>query len=189
MLLDLIRKNRSYRRFYQQEPLPMEALYAMVEAARLSGSGRNLQPLKFVLCNEPQKNAQIFDTLAWAGYFKDWAGPEEGERPSAYITLLLDTQISAHAGIDPGIMAQSILLQATELGFGGCMIGSFQPKALSQILELAPQYEIVLVIALGKPKEEVVIGGLPADGSIRYWRDAQQVHHVPKRNIEELVIK
>ena len=188
MLLDLIRKNRSYRRFYQQEPVPTEALHAMVEAARLSGSGRNLQPLKFSLCNEPQKNAQIFETLAWAGYFKDWLGPEEGERPSAYITLLLDTQISAHAGIDPGIMAQSMLLQATELGFGGCMIGSFQPQVLAQILELPERYSIQLVLALGKPKETVVIDRLPENGSIQYWRDAQQVHHVPKRDLEDCIL-
>ena len=188
MLIDLIRKNRSYRRFYQEEAVPTEALRSMVEAARLSASSRNIQPLKFVLCNEPQKNAQIFATLGWAGYLKDWPGPQEGERPSAYIIQVLDTQISAHASVDPGIMAQSMLLQATELGFGGCMIGSFQPQVLAEVLALPERYSIQLVIALGKPKETVVIDRLPENGSIQYWRDAQQVHHVPKRDLEDCIL-
>ena len=184
-LIDLIQQNRSYRRFYQEQSIALADLQAMIEAARLSGSGRNLQPLKYILCNTPELNARIFETLGWAGYLTDWDGPEEGERPAAYIIQLLDTGIAAAAGWDSGICAQSILLQAVEFGFGGCMIGSFKPEPLRNILEIPESYSILLVIALGKPKEEVVVDPI-VNGDVRYWRDEHQVHHVPKRALEDL---
>ena len=186
-LIDLIRQNRSYRRFYQEQAISMDDLHTMIESARLSGSGRNVQPLKYILCNSPELNAQIFETLGWAGYLTDWDGPVEGERPSAYMVQLLDTSIAATPYFDPGICAQSILLQAVELGYGGCMIGSFKPDALRTVLNLPESLTIVLVIALGKPKEEVVIDPI-MDGDVKYWRDEHQVHHVPKRSLEELII-
>lgn len=186
-LIDLIRQNRSYRRFYQEESISLADLRAMIEAARVSGSGRNLQPLKYILCNTPELNARIFETLSWAGYLTNWDGPEEGERPAAYIIQLLDTGIAAEAGWDSGICAQSILLQAVELGFGGCMIGSFKPNALRPILHIPEFLTIVLVIAIGKPKEEVVIDPI-FNGDVRYWRDEHRVHHVPKRALNDLII-
>ncbi len=187
-LLSLLSKNRSYRRFYQQEQVPEAALHTMVEAARLSPSGRNLQPIKYVLSNTSELNAQIFDTLGWAGYLTEWPGPVEGERPSAYIIMLHDTTITPNAGIDPGIFAQSILLQAVELGFGGCMIGTFHQGKLRGILSIPEQFNVALVIALGKPKEEIVIENIK-DNDVKYWRDKQQVHHVPKRALEEIIMK
>ena len=81
MLRDLVIKNRSYRRFYQDVPVSLETLRELVDLARLSPSGRNAQPLRYILCNEPEKNALIFKHLAWAGSLKDWPGPVEGERP------------------------------------------------------------------------------------------------------------
>ena len=186
--IHLITKNRSYRRYFQECTISQADLHLMIEAARLSASGRNWQPLKYILCNIPELNRRVFETLAWAGYLPDWDGPKEGERPSAYIIQLLDTQIASTAGWDSGISAQSILLQAVELGYGGCMISSFKPDALRTILDIPESLTPVLVIALGKPKEEVVIDPI-VDGDVKYWRDALQVHHVPKRLIEELIIK
>ena len=186
-LIDLIAQNRSYRRFYQEQTISTDNLRTMIEAARLSGSGRNLQPLKYILCNTPEVNAQIFETLGWAGYLTDWDGPVEGERPSAYIVQLLDTSLAATPYFDPGICAQSILLQAVELGYGGCMIGSFKPDVLRTVLHFPESLTVVLVVALGKPKEEVVVEPV-ANGNIKYWRDEHQVHHVPKRALDELII-
>lgn len=179
-------KNRSYRRFYQQEQIPREDLVKMVEAARLSPSSRNVQPFKFFICNDRELNARIFPALGWAGYLKDWDGPQEGERPSGYIILLHDTTISQGYSCDNGIFAQSILLQAVDLGFGGCMIASFNKETISRILNLPAELVPVLVIALGKPKEVVVIDDVK-EGDIRYWRDENQVHHVPKRSLDELI--
>ncbi|MDD4108033.1 MAG: nitroreductase family protein [Prolixibacteraceae bacterium] len=179
-------KNRSYRRFYQQEEIPREALLKMVEAARLSPSGRNVQPFKFFITNDRELNARIFPALAWAGYLKEWNGPEEGERPSGYIVLLHDTTISQGYSCDNGIFAQSILLQAVDLGFGGCIIASFNKETICKLLNLPAELVPVMVIALGKPKEVVVVDDIK-EGDVRYWRDENQVHHVPKRTLDELI--
>ena len=188
MLKDLIRKNRSYRRFYEENAIERRTLEQLVELARLSPSGANLQPLKYILSCERQKNASIFAHLAWAGYLKDWSGPAEGERPSAYIIILGDTRISKSFGCDHGIAAQSILLGAAERDLGGCIIGSVNREGLSKALNIQAHLEILLVIALGKPKEKVVIETVGPTGDIKYWRDSQGEHHVPKRPLDEIIV-
>jgi nitroreductase len=189
MIRDLIRKNRSYRRFYHEAAIDIQTLRELVDLARLSASGGNLQPLKYILSCDPQKNALIFPHLVWAGYLKDWPGPSEGERPSAYVIILWDKELSRHSiGCDHGIAAQSILLGATEKGLGGCMIGSIDRYGLGKNLKIPRRYEILLVLALGKPKETVVIETVEPSGNIEYWRDSEGVHHVPKRPLDELII-
>jgi len=189
MLEDLIRKNRSCRRFIQSRLLDMNTLNELVNLARLSASAANLQPLKYVICCNPEKNAEIFTCLAWAAYLKDWPGPLEGERPSGYIVVLGDTAIAQDFGCDHGIACQSILLGAREKGLAGCMLGAVNREKLRDILNLAAQLKILLVIALGVPREEIFIEPLGADGSIRYWRDSRGVHHVPKRSLKDIVIE
>jgi nitroreductase len=188
MLRDLILKNRSYRRFHQEVAIGMDVLRDLVDLARLSASARNAQPLKYILACEPEKNAAIFKTLAWAGYLKSWGGPIEGERPSAYIVVLGDTDISPTFGCDHGIAVQSMLLGAAERGLGGCIIGSVQRPALKELLQIPAKYEVLVVLALGQPKEQVVLEAVGADGDIKYWRDEVQVHHVPKRSLDEIII-
>ena len=188
MLKDLIQRNRSTRRFAASAAIEREALMELVDLARLSASGANLQPLRYVLSCDAAGNARVFPCLGWAGYLPDWPGPDPTERPAAYITLVADTAISASAGCDHGIAAQSIMLGAAEKGLAGCMIGSIDRDALRRALALPDQYDILLVLALGRAAEEVVIEDVPADGSIRYWRDLRGVHHVPKRTLAELII-
>jgi nitroreductase len=188
MVKDLVLKNRSYRRFYQEVSIELETLRELVDLARLSASAMNLQPLKYVLSCEPERNALIFSHLGWAAYLRDWPGPAESERPSAYIIVLGDTKISRSFGCDHGIAAQSILLGATERGLGGCMIATVKRRELSQALGIAPHHEILLVIAIGKPKETVVIEEIGNDGDTKYWRDSQGVHHVPKRALDDIII-
>ncbi len=188
MIKDLIAKNRSYRRFHQEVSIDREMLEYLVDCARLSASARNVQPLKYLLACSRTENDLIFPCLSWAGYLKDWHGPEEGEKPAAYIILLGDTEVSLSFGSDQGIAAQSILLAATEKGFGGCMIGSIQKSRMAKALNISERYEILLTIALGKPKENVVIEPLPLSGDIKYWRDSENVHHVPKRSLDEIIL-
>lgn len=189
MLAELIMNNRSYRRFHQDVPVELATLRELVSLARLSASARNLQPLRYILCADCDTNAAVFSTLAWAGYLKDWGGPVEGERPAAYIVVLADTTLSqAYVGVDHGLAAQNILLGATERGLGGCIIGSVQRDRLRQILAIPDRYEILVVLALGKPKETVVVETAGPDGDIKYWRDVDGVHHVPKRSLDELII-
>lgn len=188
MLKELILKNRSYRRFEEDHEVNREDLLDMIDSARLSASARNSQPIKYAISNERELNALIFPNLAWAGYLKDWPGPEPGERPSAYISQLHDTRIEGNYFCDDGIAAQSILLTAVEKGLGGCIIASVKKESLSKVLGLPDYLKIIQVIALGKPAEKVVIEEVK-DNDIKYWRDENGVHHVPKRSVEELVWK
>ena len=187
-LRDLITKNRSYRRFYQEIAIQKDTLRELIDLARLSASGANMQPLKYIISCDPGTNALIFPTLMWAGYLTDWEGPEDGERPSAYYIILDDGEISSNPGIDHGIAAQSILLGAAEKGLGGCMIGSIHRTKLMEVMSISERYKILLVIALGKPKEQVFLDNIGGDGSIKYWRDEKGIHHVPKRSIDDIII-
>jgi nitroreductase len=162
MIRDLILKNRSYRRFAQSEGIDRETLRELVDLARMSPSGANAQPLKYMLCAEPERNALVFQHLAWAGYLKDWPGPEQGERPAAYIVILGDTRLKPEFGVDPGIAAQSILLGAVERGLGGCILASIKRQELARDLDIPEHFQILLVIALGVPVEA---GQAGSDGS------------------------
>lgn len=188
MLKELIVKNRSYRRFYEAEKIHQETLLTLVDYARLSATGANKQTLRYMISFKQEDNAKIYTTLAWAGYLSDWSGPVPGERPSGYIIILQDNNNKMVSAMDPGIAAQSILLGAAEMGLGGCMVGNIQRDKLREQLQLEDQYEILLVIALGKPKETVVIDEIDAGGDIKYWRDENQVHHVPKIKREDIVL-
>ena len=189
MIRDLILMNRSYRTFYGAVNITKKQLLEWVDLARISPSAANRQPLKFILSNSEPTNTQIFNCLAWAGYIKEWKGPEEEERPAAYIVILADTEISkSYLDTDYGIAAQSMLLGAVESGYGGCILAAVDRKQLRTALSISEQYEILAVIALGKPKEKVVLEEVGIDGDIKYWRDENQVHHVPKRSLDELLL-
>jgi nitroreductase len=188
MITDLVQANRSCRRFYEDHPVDTKTLEELVNLARLSASGANLQPLKYIMSCQPRINAEIFSCLGWAAYLKDWPGPEPGERPSAYIVILGDSVISKEFGVDHGIAGQSMLLGAREKGLAGCILATINRKSLRKILNIESHLKILLVLAIGKPKEEIVIETVGPDGSIRYWRDSKGVHHVPKRPLQEIIV-
>ena len=188
MIKNAVLKNRSYRRFYGDYKIERNTLLELIDLARLSPSGRNLQPLKYAVANNAQTNAKIFSTLSWAGYLKDWNGPEETERPTAYIVMLIDKNLaSGTPAIDEGIACQSILLGAVERGLGGCIIQSVKRLELADLLSIPQSLEVALVIALGKPKEEVRIVNIQND-DIKYFRDEKAVHYVPKRSIDDIIV-
>ncbi len=188
MLRDLTERSRSYRRFWQEVAVEPKTLRELVDLARLSPSAGNMQPLRYILSCDRKKNALVFENLVWARYIEGWSGPAEGERPSAYIIVLEDKQVEHPLRCDHGIAAQSILLGATEKGLGGCILGAINKPNLRQALNIPDRYEILLVLALGKPKEKVVIEKLEPHGSIKYWRDSEWVHHVPKRALDEIIL-
>jgi len=185
---DLVKKNRSYRRFDESYSIDFHTLEGLVDLARLSASAANRQPLKYIICNNKPCREKIFPSLAWAGYLKDWDGPAPGERPSAYIIILGDKSITGSFNADYGIAAQSIMLGASEQGLGGCMIASVRRDDLRNSLKIPDNFEILLVLALGKPVEKVLIEDIK-DDDVKYWRDADDFHHVPKRKLDDLIIK
>lgn len=189
MFRDLVMTNRSYRRFDHSHAIDEQTLISLVDLARCTPAAANLQPLKYMLSCSPERNATVYSTLGWAGYLTDWPGPEEGERPSAYIVVLGDTRVSKGFGCDHGIAAQTILLGAVEIGLGGCMFGSIDRKMLRAELAIDEHLEILLVIALGKPVEKVVLEEVGADVGIKYYRDEAGVHHVPKRTLDEIIVR
>jgi len=190
MITDLIRRNRSCRRFYEDHAIDLETVKSLVDLARLSASAANLQPLRYILSVDPQMNLQIFPCLGWAGYLKDWNGPQKGERPSGYIIILSDSEkANDFVGYDCGIASQSILLGAREKGLAGCMIASVKRQQLRSLINIDLQYNILLVIAIGKPREEVAIEIVGDNNNIQYWRDNAGVHHVPKRNLNDIIIR
>jgi len=187
-LKDLVLKNRSYRRYRQDYSVSIGVLRELIDLARLSPSGGNLQPLKYIISSDRKTNNMIFPCLSWAGYIKNWAGPIEGERPSAYIVVLGGRKIKKTFGYEAGIACQSILLGAVEKGLGGCIIGSINRAKLRKALHISKYYEILLVLAIGKPVEKIKIEKIGSSGDIKYWRDAKGVHHMPKRSLEEIIL-
>jgi nitroreductase len=185
---DLVKENRSRRRFDQDVSIDYGRLKELIDLARLTPSARNQQPLKYILSNTTEKNALIFGCLSWALDLKGWGGPTEGERPSAYIIILGDTEIARTFGCDHGIAAQTIMLGAVDKGFGGCIMASVKRERLRELLVIPDRYEILLALALGKPKEQVLVEPLGRSGDVKYWRDSLGVHHVPKRSLDDIIV-
>lgn len=187
-LKELIIKTRSFRRFDESYQIDKKTIESLIDLARLSPTGANKQPLKFVIYNTPEDCLKVFPYLAWAGYYTEWPGPEKGERPSAYILILGDSTVAETFGVDHGIAAHSILLGATESGLGGCIIGSIKRNELCSELSIPDKYEVLLIIAMGKPVENVILEEIK-DDNVKYWRDNNKNHHVPKRSLSEIIIK
>lgn len=188
MLKDLIIRNRTCRRYHQDRPVPLDTLRELVDLARLAPSGHNRQGLKYILSNKPGLNHRINDCLTWAGYIKGWKSPPEGEKPSAFIVMVRDMGVGPMLAQDLGFAGMSILLGAAEKGLAGCFLMAVEKKRLSEVLDLGDGYEIQAVIAIGHPKEQIVLEEIGADGDVRYWRDEQGVHHVPKRSLAEIIL-
>ena len=170
MINELVKKNRSYRRFYADAEISLCELREMIDSARCSASTANRQRLRYALINDKETCDKLFPLIKLAGYLKDWQGPKESERPTAYITLMhKEESIDTNLAIDMGIAAQSILLTAVEQGYGGCMIRSFDGEAFDKILAKG-EYKTALVIILGKPSETVYMTSVE-NGDIKYFRD------------------
>jgi nitroreductase len=189
MLKELVLKTRTYRRFYGTEQISDETLRSLVDLARLTASSKNAQALRFKLVGKKDECAKLFPLVHWAGFLPEWGGPKGDEKPSAYILILADTSIQKDTKIDDGIAAQTIMLGATELGLGGCMMGAIERKQILELFSLdESRYTVELVLALGKPKEIVKIVSVGNDGSTKYFRDESQTHFVPKRDLKDIII-
>jgi nitroreductase len=186
---ELVLRTRSTRRFDESAAVEASTLHRLIDLVRRVPSAANRQPLKYVVSCGPQMNARIFGTLSWAGALPDWPGPAPGERPGAYVVILHDRKVCESAPTDVGIAAQTLLLAAVSMGLGGCMFGAVARSRLHEILELSPELEIMLVVALGKPLEKIVLEEAEPGASLKYYRDSDRTHHVPKRRLPEVLLR
>ncbi len=184
MFADLVRKARTYRRFDESDPIPVETLRGFVDIARIVPCGGNSQRLRYMIVSTPEDRATIFPMLAWAAALKDWPGPAEGERPTGYIVILSE----ANDGTSLGIAAQTMQLAATEAGYGACMMGAIKRDEIKKAFNIPESMNVHLVMAIGRPAETVVIEPMPPDGKTAYWRSCDGVHHVPKRSLDDVLV-
>ena len=191
MLKDLVKQNRSYRSFDGSYEITRETLLDLVDCSRFTPSSINMQPFKYYLAYQPEINDVIYPLTAWARLLPGFDGPAEGHRPTAYIIVCTDTTIGPEARFrtDVGIVSQTIMLAAVEKGLGGCMIGNYNPTKVSEALNLPENLHPSLILALGKPDETIIMTELEKDGNSRYYRDENGQHYVPKRKLEDIIIK
>lgn len=186
--LALVREARSCRRFDESAPLTQVDLNWLLECARLAPSGRNAQELRFITVVSGPVLDQLFPLTRWAGALKDWNGPQQGERPTAFIAVLMPERGGSLLCYDVGIACQTIQLAATSRGWGACMIQSFERDKAEELLKIPTTLKIALLVGLGAAVEKRVVATMPQDGSFSYWRDSAGVHYVPKRSLDELLL-
>lgn len=184
----LIEKNRSYRRFDFQRKIPEDVLVELVDVARMSQSAANLQPLSYMTISTEEMVIKVHRHMRWAGYLPDWSGPGDAERPAAYIIVLGNRQINqTYREVDAGLAMQNMCICAAAEGVGSCIIGNLDKKVLLELLEIPEHYEILYAVAFGFPVEQVQL--VPLVGDVKYYRDENQKHFVPKRLLEDVLIK
>lgn len=191
MLIDLLKKNRSYRGYDEAYRVSRAVLEELIGCTRYAASSVNIQPLKYLAASEPETVSRIQPLTHWAGRLKELHLPREGHRPTAFIVICQDMSVNDSPTMfqrDIGIAAQTILLAATEKGLGGCMIGSFEKNGLKKTLSLPERIEPMMVLAIGKPDETVLLTGVGPDGSTDYYRDENDVHYVPKRALKNILL-
>jgi len=173
---------RSIRRF-RQKKIKRDLIEKMVNAARLAPSAANLQPLEFVIVDEKEICLKVFETLSWAGYLKDW-NPSVDESPMAYIVILVNDKKNPWYLRDVSFAAANIVITAENEGLGSCILCKIDKEKIRDILKIPEEILIDSVIALGYKKEQPVVEDLT--DSVKYWKDAEQVIHVPKRRLERI---
>lgn len=186
---ELVLASRSFRAFDRQKPISKEQMTQLVDLARRCPSGMNRQPLCYRILSEEAEIATMLGNCRFAGRLGIKL-PPEGQEPTGSILIFRDSEVQSPEALvlkDVGIAAQTILLAAAEQGFGGCMLGSFDPARLNADFGIPPRYVPLLVLALGKPAEAVKLTD-PRDGSLEYYRDTANIHYVPKRDLKDILI-
>ena len=186
MIYELLRKNRTIRRFKQNEAPSEAILRSFVESARLTASAANLQRLRYFLITD--ESDKIYPMISLGGYLPKEQKPTAAEKPTAYIAVMApEGAADPNIFIDIGIVAEAITLAAAEAGVGSCMIRSFSKRELNSFIA-KEGYFPELLIAFGYAAESAKIIDAGSDGDIKYYKDESGVNVVPKRTVDELII-
>jgi nitroreductase len=188
MFKDLILNARSIRRFQADRPIDEQTLLELVDQARFVASARNLQPLRYIISCDPQKNDLIFPCLLWPKPWEDLK-PAEHQRPTGYVVIVADTSIHTSIGLDCGIAAQTILLGAAERGLGACIIALVSHSPLRAAFNISEKYKILVVIALGYPSDTVILDERELEEDpTAFFRDEDEIWHVCKRKLKDVLL-
>lgn len=181
----LLQHNRSYRGYDNSFVVREDQLRRIIEVATLCPSARNQQVLRFrpVLKDESDK---VLSHIRLGGALPELHLPFPGSEPNAFVVICSTVEESKYVDMDLGIVAQSMLLQATEIGLGGICIGAFDHEPIKEALNLA--YEPLLVLAIGRPKESIELVECHEGDSLTYYRN-NDIHYVPKLSLDDLILK
>ncbi len=188
MPLSKILQNRRTIRKFKQEPISCSQLERYVEIARLSPSGANLQPLKYVIVQSEEQVAAVFKETKWAGYLNGSYTPSDLEQPTAFIAVFCDSHIpDTMAEFDAGAAIMSINILAEEDGLGCCIMKSIHRENICKILNTDDNLRLMYVVALGYKGEHPECVDI-TDGDIKYYIE-NDVLKVPKRKKSEVLVK
>lgn len=187
-IYEFIKSRRTIRKFRQDE-LSVEQLNKYIDAARVAPSAANIQPLKYVVVKSREMSEKMFPLVKWAGYLAPDYNPKEGERPTAYIVVCADTTIrKAGYDMDIGAAVENMMLCALADNVGACWMLSIDRDEIRKLLSIDENLEISCVVAMGylaeTPKEAPV-----ENGDIKYYLDETDTLYVPKRGMDDIVIK
>lgn len=187
-LYDMIINRRTIRKF-KPEKLTDAQLMRYINAARVAPSAANLQPLRYIAVNRSQTVDALFPLLRWAGYLAPDYNPQLGERPVAYVAVCADLTVKTkHFETDMGAAVENLILSALCDGVGACWIAAVDYEKAEKLLELDENTKLLSVIALGYPAEAPKEVSMQED-SIRYYLNEERTLCVPKRNMDEVLIK
>ncbi|MBO4980818.1 MAG: nitroreductase family protein [Lachnospiraceae bacterium] len=185
--MELLETRRTYRRFEQKE-VSREILDEILQAARLSSSGRNAQPLSYIVIRDKEKVDQVFEQTRWAGYLPPEQGqPKEEERPVLFVAVIQNLDINKECDTDAGLAISNMTLAAWNHGVGSCIIGACNKPLLSEMFGLKESQKLHSVVAFGYPSHKSYIQPMEKDGDIRYYLDENRDYVVPKRKLEDMV--
>ena len=181
----LVAKNRSYRGYDNSFTVREDQLRRIMEVVPACPSARNQQVLRLrpVLAAEADK---VLPFIRLGSALRDMKLPLPGTEPRAFIVICSTAAEDKYVNMDIGIIAQTMLLQATEIGLNGICIGAFDHEAVQKSLELP--YEPLLIVAIGKGAEKIQMVGISEDESHNYYRQ-DGVHFVPKLPLDKIVLK
>ena len=191
MIKELAQKSRSYRGYDESRTISREELLELVDCARYAPSSVNRQPFKYWLAYTQGDLDKIQPLTGWARALPQMSLPHPGKCPTAFIVICQDTDWDADLKRylrDVGIVAQTMLLAAVEKGLGGIMIGNFSPDRVAKALGLPGHIVPMLIVALGKPDEQIVLTEIEDGDNLNYYRDERDIHYVPKRKLKDIII-
>ena len=182
----LLLKNRSHRGYDANFIVREDQLRRIIAVNAKIPSARNQQVLRFRPVLSSGEAQKVLAHIRLGGALPHLHLPLPGTEPNAFIIVCSTAAEDRYVDIDLGISAQSMLLQAAEIGLNGICIGAFDKERIRQ--EFGLEWEPLLILAIGRGIEKIELVPIGADGDRAYYREGG-THYVPKVRPEDLTIE